>query len=157
MSPNRVVDATTMFAVPLKDTPLMVRAVVRLAALPVVFWLRVGISPETIARHDGAPLPLVGPAKNKFCEVDVRPVPPCAIASGLVRLSVPIHAVVDVKSVEVAFVNCCKPVQLFAFARLSEIVPLVVKVPPESPLPAVTDVTVPEPLAIPRDDVAVRV
>jgi hypothetical protein len=52
---------------------------VTFAAVPVVFWLRVGISPETIARHDGAPLPLVGPAKKKFCDVDVRPVPPLEI------------------------------------------------------------------------------
>ncbi len=40
-----VAEATVMFAEPSKDTPPIVRAVVRVAALPVVFWLRVGKSP----------------------------------------------------------------------------------------------------------------
>ena len=49
-------------------------------AEPVVFWLRVGISPVASIRNEGAPAPLVGPANTKFCEVVVRPVPPLAIA-----------------------------------------------------------------------------
>jgi hypothetical protein len=67
-SPSSVDDAAVivMFALPLKDAPFIVRAVVSVAALPVVFWFKVGTSAATIARQVGAPLPLVGPAKKKF-------------------------------------------------------------------------------------------
>ena len=41
--------AGLMAAVPLKSVPLILRAVVSDAADPVVFWLRVGTSPATIA------------------------------------------------------------------------------------------------------------
>ena len=48
----------------------MVRPVVRVAALPVVFWLSVGISAATTARNVGTPAKPVGAAKIKFAVLD---------------------------------------------------------------------------------------
>jgi hypothetical protein len=42
----------------------MVRPVVSVAALPVVFWLSVGISAATIARKVGTPATPVGAART---------------------------------------------------------------------------------------------
>src|SRR3989338_505153 len=49
------------------------------------------------------------------------------------------------KLVDDALENICSAVQMFALPRLRETVPLVVMVPPERPVPAVMEVTVPLP------------
>ena len=49
---------------PLKDTPPRVLAVVKVAALPVVFWFNVGTSAAAIVLKLGAPSPPDGAAKN---------------------------------------------------------------------------------------------
>lgn len=59
--------ATVIFADPSKATPLMVLAVVSVAADPVVFWFSVGTSATTMARKVGtAAAPEDGPAKNRL-------------------------------------------------------------------------------------------
>ena len=55
-------------------------AAVASAAVPVVSAALFGISPETSARNAGAPLPLVGPANTKNCDVLPVFVPPRAMA-----------------------------------------------------------------------------
>jgi hypothetical protein len=48
-------------------------------------------------------------------------VPPCATASGLVRLSVPIHAVVAVKRVLVELVNVLSALKMFVVVVLKAV------------------------------------
>ena len=60
------------------------------------------------------------------------PVPPFATVKSFVRLSVSIHAVVEVKRVDVALLNTFNPLQvlLVVVPKASPIVPEVVIVPP---------------------------
>ena len=60
----------------------------------------------------------------------VEPVPPLATVSALVRLSVPIQAVVEVKSVEVAFAKVLRPVKELLLARRVEEAAVIVAEPP---------------------------
>jgi hypothetical protein len=57
-----------MFVEPSKDVPLIVRAVVSVAALPVVFWLSVGTSADTIDRNEGVPELPLGELRKRFCD-----------------------------------------------------------------------------------------
>ena len=62
----------------------------------------------------------------------VEPVPPLATVRALVRLSVPIQAVVAEKSVDVAFANVLSPVQVLLFARSVEDAAVIVAEPPRA-------------------------
>ena len=87
----------------------------------------------------------------------VAPVPPEPTASAEARVRTPAFEKDDVavppkyavpvleKREDEAFAKDCRAVQLFALPRLREMVPLVVIVPPDNPLPATIDVTVPLP------------
>ncbi|MBI3357128.1 MAG: hypothetical protein HY038_10240, partial [Nitrospirae bacterium] len=67
---------TVIAAEPSKFVPLIALVVVSFAALPVVFWLRVGTSVAAIARNEGAPAEPLGPAKKYPWDVVVTPTPP---------------------------------------------------------------------------------
>ena len=93
--------ANETLADPLKLVPAIVRAVVRVAALPVVFWLRVGKSAATAMLGTPVPvvffrIPVVNPANEVpliFTTVTATEPDPLAVAS-------PVRAVIPPEEIE---------------------------------------------------------
>ena len=77
---SRVVEATTMFAVPLKETPLIVRAVSRAVAVPAF----PPIEREEVATSSRA-VPAEFVYNILFPVIEERPVPPFAMGRTPVR------------------------------------------------------------------------
>ena len=82
-----VASATVMFAEPLNETPLMVRAVCRVvavAALPVVFWLPAMLTPGKLMLAE--PLKLTPPIVLAVCRVVAVAALPVVLAEEPVML-----------------------------------------------------------------------